>query len=507
MQELAKQNSEKTSLNGTPFVWKESTYKQSAYSKYKFIFYILIGLSSVAVAFGAADTGFKLPFLFIIAAIAIPLIVYSTANIYFGVYLTFVVSFFILGILRFIDLPLGLLMDFLILYYFLAMVIHIGRNNWTFAKNGVSTMVVIWIIYNLAQVANPVATSRLAWVFTIRGMAGAFVFFFICLYAFKTFKVVDTFISLWIFLAFLLGLYGLYQEFHGLSPFEINWIKADEERYKLYYNWGRYRKFSFFSDPTTFGMTAAYTALLCFILCIGPIKSLKRIYYLIVAGTMGLSMVFSGTRTAYVLIPIGIVFLTVLTLKPSFIFVSVLFFIAGAGVILSPIKSLGPLDANALERLRSAFMPENDPSFQVRMKNQAFIKPYIQSHPIGAGLGTVGDWGERFSPGSQLAGFPPDSGFVKIAVELGWIGMIIYCVLLFILFKIAIKNYHILRDPKLKTLQAALLSVIFCLIIANYAQEALTMYPTSIIFYASMAIVIVMPKLENHETENIPNTF
>jgi putative inorganic carbon (hco3(-)) transporter len=463
-------------------------------------FYILFTFLAVASAIATAQYGLEAFVLTILLAISIPMLVYSTTHLHVGLYITFFASFFILGLLRFFEGPGGLVMDFLILFYLLVMVVHIGRGgSWSFANNAVGMAVLVWIVYNLAQVANPFAESRLAWVYSVRGMAGILLFFYFCLYAIQSGQVVKTFVHLWIFLALLLAGYGLYQEFVGLQPFEIEWIKKDPIRYSLFYNWGRYRKFSFFSDPTTFGITVAYSALLCFVLSLGPANIFWRIFYLLAGGIMAISMVFSGTRTAYVLIPAGIFFLAVLTLNSKILFFSFLFFVAGAGVILSPIQSLGPLDANALERLRSAFMPENDPSFNVRLKNQLFIKPYIQSHPIGAGLGSVGDWGKRFSPGSALANFPPDSGFVKIAVELGWVGMIIYCTMLFLLFKIGVKNYHQLSNPALKNIQASLLCVLFCLIIANYAQEAITMYPTSILFYASMAMVVLMPKIEKNE--------
>jgi putative inorganic carbon (HCO3(-)) transporter len=33
------------------------------------------------------------------------------------------------------------------------------------------SMILIWIFYNLLEVANPVTESRLAWVYTIRAVA------------------------------------------------------------------------------------------------------------------------------------------------------------------------------------------------------------------------------------------------------------------------------------------------------------------------------------------------
>ncbi|MFQ3576671.1 MAG: O-antigen ligase family protein, partial [Cytophagales bacterium] len=301
---------------------------------------------------------------------------------------------------------------------------------------------------------------------------------------------------------FLLACYGVVQEFKGLHPIEENWVRADEGRFALYYNWGKFRKFSFFSDPMTYGITCAYTSVLCLVLALGPRHWFWKGFYFFCTLLMTVAMVFSGTRTAFVLLPIGVAFLTILTLNRTFIAFSVLFFGLGAGIIFSPIKSLGPIDANALERIRSAFQPGDDPSFQVRIKNQAFIKPFILSHPIGAGLGSIGVWGQRFSPWTPIANFPPDSGFVRIAVELGWIGLILYSYMLFEVMRLGIRNYHLIRDPIIKNTQAALLSCMFTLIVANYAQEAITMYPTSVIFYTAMALTTLMPKFDRYEKKS-----
>lgn len=462
---------------------------------------LVVVLLGLGVALAISEWGIVYGHIAAITAVGVPVLLYSSAYLHVGVFLTFVASFFILGILRYIQAPLGLAIDFLILYLLLVMMVQIGREkSWTFAHNWIGILVFVWILYNILQVANPFAYSRQAWAYSIRGMAGAMVFFYICLYSFTSLKLVQYFIQLWIFLCLLLAVYALFQEFHGLLPSEEAWIRADEERFNLYYNWGRFRKFSFFSDPTTFGITVAYTAVLCLVLSMGPISIFQRLYYLAAAGLMAFSMLYSGTRTAYLLLPIGLVFLTVITLKRLFVVLSIFFLSLGMGVILSPIQSIGPLDSNALERLRSAFTPKEDPSFQVRLKNQAFIKPFIQKHPIGAGLGSVGGWGKRFSPQSELASFPPDSGFVKIAVELGWTGLALYCIMLFTVLKTGIKNYYLMKTALLKNLQAGILCVLFCLIVANYVQEAITMYPTSLIFYAGMAIVTLLPNFEKNET-------
>ena len=149
-----------------------------------------------------------------------------------------------------------------------------------------------------------------------------------------------------------------------------------------------------------------------------------------------------------------------------------------------------------MERIRSAFKPSEDASFRVREKSQAFIKPFIQAHPFGAGLGSIGIWSARFTPDSPLAKFAPDSGYVRVAVELGWMGLVVYCVFFFVILLVGIRNYYRMKDPLLKTYMAALLGVVFSIVVANYPQEALIQAPTILIFYIIMAFIVKLKKLD-----------
>jgi len=82
---------------------------------------------------------------------------------------------------------------------------------------------------------------------------------------------------------------------------------------------------------------------------------------------------------------------------------------------------------------------------------------------MGGGLGATGAWGQRFAPNSYLASFPPDSGYVRVAVELGWIGLFIFCLLMFTILKTGINNYYLIKDPELKTYCFAMTLMVFCI--------------------------------------------
>jgi putative inorganic carbon (HCO3(-)) transporter len=160
-----------------------------------------------------------------------------------------------------------------------------------------------------------------------------------------------------------------------------------------------------------------------------------------------------------------------------------------------------PTSNNSLIRFQSAFRPSDDASYNVRAENQKRIQPYIRSHPLGGGLGATGVWGVRFAPYSFLAQFPPDSGYVRVAVELGFIGLFLICTLFFIVMKTGIENYFKIKDPELKTYCLAMILIIFAISVGNFPQEAIVQFPLSVYFYMFIAMLNITWRLDQQKQE------
>ena len=237
----------------------------------------------------------------------------------------------------------------------------------------------------------------------------------------------------------------------------------------------------------------AYMGIMCFVLLIGEFKVWQKMVLAVAGVCMFLAMGYAGSRTPFVLVPFGLGVFTMLTLKRNVIIGMVLFSMIGTVVIF---KSTG----NAvLYRIQSAFMPDRSgDTMGIRLENQEKIKPFIQSHPFGAGLGSVGEWGQRFSPDTFLANFPPDSGYVRVAVELGWIGYLLYCWLLYMVLRTGIKHYLRVKNSQIKVIYLAITCMMFMLVLASYVQEAIIQLPTSINFYICLAI---LSRLKDFEEE------
>ncbi|HMR42921.1 MAG TPA: O-antigen ligase family protein, partial [Saprospiraceae bacterium] len=228
----------------------------------------------------------------------------------------------------------------------------------------------------------------------------------------------------------------------------------------------------------------AYGGILCVILATGPFKSWKKIALVVAGLTMFWTMAYTGTRTAYVLVPIGLFLFAMLTLTRNVLIAAAFFLLTGTAFMMK--STSNPL----IFRIQSAFRVTEDESMQVRFENQKFIQPFIRSHPIGAGLGSTGVWGKRFTPDSWLANFPHDSGFVRIAVEQGWIGLIIYLAMLFVAMQQALYYYLRVKDPTIKIMYLGILAVIFLLTVASYPQEIIVHLPSSLIFYIFLAAIV-----------------
>ncbi len=371
----------------------------------------IILLFSIASAVGIAFFGLKAGILLIIAIIAVPVLYSTIAYPKIGIIISIVVSYFLLYAEKFTDFPVGTIMDgllaLLIFGFFLQ---QKYKQDWKVFKNPISIMILIWIGYNFIEIVNPIAASRLAWLYTVRTVAVVLLMHFIFLYHIQSVQFIRLILKLWIALCLFAALYGLNQELFGFFPFEQKWLDDNPTAISLYFIGGVWRKFSIFSDPVTFSYNMVIGSLLCISLMTAPLKNWKKGALFLIAFICIFSMLFSGTRGAYVLVPVALGMFLILKFSRKVLILGLL-----AGIIMAALVFM-PTSNNYIQRFQSAFSPEYDASFNIRTTNQKKIQPYIISHPFGGGLGATGTWGQRFSPQSYLANFPPDSGYVRVAV-------------------------------------------------------------------------------------------
>ncbi len=269
---------------------------------------LLIGIS-LLLGWAMAMTGTKGSLAILGGIIGGPMLLYCFLDLRFGVALTLVTAFLIGLISKYTYQPIGIALDLFLFILSFSLIVRLSQErDFRYFKHPISLFILAWIYYNIFQVLNPNAESRMAWLYTVRSLAVLHFLFFITCYAFKDLKSTLNMIKIILALGLISALYGLKQEFIGFTSREIAWLYEDEERFQLIVQWDRFRIFSFFSDPTTYGILMAYMGNFCFILATGPFAIWKRLVLVFSGICMFLAMAYAGSRTPIVLVPIGMIF-------------------------------------------------------------------------------------------------------------------------------------------------------------------------------------------------------
>jgi putative inorganic carbon (hco3(-)) transporter len=410
---------------------------------------------------------------------------------YGGLILT-CIMFYLERILPF-GIPYGVLCDLLFLLAFISLLFDPRQKDWRqYTTDPITIGYFIIFVYQILQVFNPNAVSLSGWLFSIRTL----VFPLIMLTSFGIIgrlSGIKTLLKVWFLIASIAALYGIYQEFFDLTGFEWKWVNDEPSRYKAYFVVGHMRKFSFLSDPAAFGGFMAYSALAAFCLLFAPLSTAKKFALGFSFIIMVVSMLYSGTRTAYAMVAIGIIFFILITIRKKANFVIAFILVIGMLTII-----FGPFYGRQANRLRSAFLPSNDASMEVRDVKRTQLQPYILSHPVGGGLNTTGSAGVKYSAGHHLAGgWDADSGYLKVALEQGWIGLSLLMVFLFMVMVKGIDNYFKLHDPMLQSINLTFIIPFFAVTVGTFTQSAIWYKPLFIFVIVTYSVVVSIKKLDD----------
>ncbi len=309
------------------------------------------------------------------------------------------------------------------------------------------------------------------------------------------------FFKFWITLCTLAAFYACIQDWVGLLPFERKYIALYPDKFKTVVLLTGTRAFSFLSDPAVLGIImACCTAIIAPLLTAsGKTISAGRKLMLFAALILQiLALGYSGTRTGYVMVPMGLLIFFLANLHNRNTIIGAMIFGLAFLAIL-----FGPFHSNpTIVRVRTAFTgSKSDESLNVRDVNRHRIQPYIYKHPIGGGLMTAGVEGEKYNPGHPLAGFPPDSGYLRTALEQGWIGLILVCLYLYMILSYAVKNYFRAREQIDKLLLIGVAGALFAGVVGQYAQETTGLFESAIMVYAFAGISIKVKYLLSTNTK------
>jgi O-antigen ligase len=320
----------------------------------------------------------------------------------------------------------------------------------------------------------------MGWIMAVKSNLYPVFYFFLFYFAFTSFDQVKLLIKIWFVLVFLAALYSFKQRYIGLADYE-SFVYTNALKSSLYITWGKLRVFSFLNDPMSYAMVLLYTLILSFGMFFLSMSHARKILLFVFFIVVLWSLLLTGTRTAYFLLPVGLIVFGLITLNWRILLIVFFGLIMGAGVIFT---SSNP----QFHIFKTAFRGSEDASMNVRLQNQQFIRPYIFQKPQGWGLASTGGFGRMYNGGTVIGNFPPDSEYVRIAIENGWIGLLAWLIIQFLIFRSALLDFFTVSDKQFKIYFATFLTLFYVIIIAQYPQEALRVPPTGII----VAFVLAM---------------
>ena len=404
-------------------------------------------------------------------------------------------NFVIMGSQRYIPVKVGYVMDITLIAIYIALFFHYFDKKLSLkpVKNDLTYLALIWFGYVFLELFNPEAISRTAWFASMRGIS----FYMILtiplvqlLYGDP--KHLDRFLKIWGVFSILAALKAWGQLNIGLDPWEQKWL--DEVGAVTHLLWGNLRAFSFYTDAGQFGAAQAQIGIVAMIMFFYEKDLKSRIFWLVclIAGFYG--MTSSGTRGAIFVPFAGGALYLIIRKNVRVIIIGTIFLV----IVYSFFRYTTIGNSNyQIFRMRTAFTPEDDASFQVRLKNQAIFEAYLKTRPFGGGIGHAGGRAVTYTGETFLSSVATDSWFVLIWAEAGIIGLYLH---LLILGYIVGKGLYIcmfqLKNKELEVRIAALLCGVFGILVASYGNAVLGQFPTGLLVYSSMAYIFMAPELD-----------
>lgn len=448
---------------------------------------ILIGLTGIFVALLSSNMPFyivtiSLPF---ICIGGILLLKYPQSILF----LIFTVNYFILGITRYMQIEgISIIMDILYILSLILIFMHSALYHnieWKRCFHTLSLLSFVWAIYCVFEIMNPTAVME-GWILSrsliINGLIITIITSLLCT-KYKILKAILFVFSLFTILAILKT---LMQKYAGFDFYERRWLNNGGATTHIIHSGIRY--FSFFTDASNMGSNMGGAGLIFGIASLYMKNKTFKIYYAIVAISSLYAMILSGTRGAIIVPLSGLALYTVVSKQTRSILIGM------ASLILVYVFFAFTMIGQgnpSIRRMRTAFTPSEDASYIVRKENQKRLNEYLKHKPFGEGLGLSGDGlgvkvSQRFT-----TSIPTDSWYVKIWVETGVVGLILYLGMIFITIGRGtwILMFNI-QNPELKGILTGWLCAIFGMFLSAYGNSFWGQFPTMVIAFVGMSIIL-----------------
>ncbi|MFK8057294.1 MAG: O-antigen ligase family protein [Saprospiraceae bacterium] len=412
-----------------------------------------------------------------------------------SIYLLLLLCFGANGISRYIPAQWGLMIDAtLVLGWVATLARRFPRNwdtdgdprTWEELKEDGFVLSLLWFMFILVELGNPDASSREAWFYAMRNMgfyqvlAVGLAYFHI-----RTRGQLKFMLHVIFGISVVAALWGIRQKYFWIDAAEEHWLYA-EEHATQHILFGELRTFSFYSDAGQFGASQAMMFLMAGIMALKPSSERARVFYIITAILCFVGFGISGTRGALAVPAAGGLMYLVVSRNMKILILGLVVMIGTFSILRYTSMFSG---IQQVQRMRTALDP-NEPSLMVRIRNQEFLGSQLADKPLGAGIGSSGFWGNRFSPNTVFAQTATDSYYVRVWVETGIIGLSLH--LLMLGFFLGAGGYRVWHttDPVLKHQRAALLCGYAGMLFASYGNGVFNQFPTALIICLALPVIL-----------------
>ena len=451
---------------------------------------------STILALVFSKVGVEIGLVVSIIPLVILIAIFALYSPFFTYILLFIANYYLIGLARYIPgLKPGIIFDILLLFVFGTLLFQIiirKRIYWKRAFNFGTILSLFWVIYCTLEILNPWSISVTAWSTLIRGIA----LYMIIIIAYTSiivtdFKKVRILLFIWSILTLTAVLNTIIQKFIGFNSAEQRWLNEGGSVTHIIGYGIRY--FSFFSDAGNLGSSMGHSVVVFTGLAIYYKDIRYKIYYLFVTLAAGYVLLLSGTRGALIVPAVGFFVIAMLS-KNIRVFISTFIVLIFATFFLG-FTTIGN-SYKIIRRARTVF-DKNDASYLVRVENQKIFKEALKDKPFGIGLG------HKTQENGYLANVATDSWYVLLFVETGIIGVVInvfiYVIILgygmwLIFFKI--------KNKDLSNIIGVIISGVLGIMATSLGNEVLGQFPTGMLTYMSLAIIIMSPYYDKQLTEN-----
>lgn len=469
----------------------------------KVLTYGLLVSGLAAIVYAIVTQNILIAFAIMGAPMGFLILTYSVHNPRFAYLLYATYSYYMTAIMRYSRQDgLSVVLDILLVFIILCIIFNISSKRTDIhlpnAINYLTVGYVVWILFILIEFLNPL-TRHDQMIFGVRvwilGIPVLYIVSSLLADKPKMLKKGLIILGLFTITAFLKL---LYQKYRWFDAAETEWLMKGSWITHLISTGIRY--FSIFSDAGNFGANMGMIAILYSIVSFNTRKKLLRVFYLVIAIMGVIGMFMSGTRGAIVIPFGGLALYCLLSKSLKTMLISIF-----AVIMLYAFFAFTDIgnENGFIQRMRTAFQPAKDASFDTRLNNQKKISTYLAMHPWGTGIGG-GIPRTMLVDGHYVDdNIPPDSFYVNIWMQTGIVGLLLYLTIyITVLLRCCYLIMFRVKNKELRHTLAALLCGVFGIWLNGYVGEGMGMPPNNFLIAAALAFVLNGPYMDRQITEN-----